>query len=177
VKGKNPAAMNSASASESNDPVAAPSRPTVAAVDTLDKPFKKVRFSTIVEVACGYDQDASLDHRYLMDLKSAGTSCKVKGQTSETGQNTVRDSDQIWAAFSSLTILGIVAYAFGDIWVEVKLRALSQATESENVRFSSLVLLAFSIITLALSPSSVISSLSFGARINESFADVAKNFP
>jgi hypothetical protein len=95
VKEKNPAAMNSASASESNDHVAAHSRPTAAAVDTLDKPFKKVRFSTIVEVACGHDQEASLDHRYLMDLKSAGTSCKVKGQTSETGQNTVRDSDQI----------------------------------------------------------------------------------
>jgi hypothetical protein len=54
----NLAAINSASASDSDGNVAPHSRPTAAAVeDTLDKPFKKVRFSTIVEVAYGHDQD------------------------------------------------------------------------------------------------------------------------
>lgn len=97
VNGQKSAAMNRASASESNDTVATNARPTTAAVDTLDKPTtatvntlekpsKKVRFSTCVDVAemtDGHEQDASWDQRYVVDLKSAGPSWKEEGWISK----------------------------------------------------------------------------------------------
>lgn len=78
--------MSSDSTRELNSTVATGSTATVAAMVTLDRPFKQVRFATKVDVAepmAGREHDVSQDRRYVVSLKSAAASSQGRGGSNQ----------------------------------------------------------------------------------------------
>lgn len=78
--------MSSDSTRESNSTVATGSTATVAAMDTLVRPFKQVRFAKKVDVAepmAGRENDVSQDRKYVVGLKPAGASSQGGGGSNQ----------------------------------------------------------------------------------------------